>query len=49
MEKVNLKCFVEGCNNKLTAFDNSGVPYCEDHWAEMADTSKKVPQEEKVN
>jgi len=43
--KVHLKCQVEGCNQKITAFDSSGVPYCEEHWIEMADTT---PKEEEV-
>jgi len=32
----NAKCFVESCQNRRTAFDSSGVPYCEDHWEKMA-------------
>jgi hypothetical protein len=30
------KCFVEGCQSRECAFDRSGVPYCSEHWEEMA-------------
>lgn len=33
---VNHKCFIEGCQCRNTAFDSTGVPYCEEHWEDMA-------------